>query len=111
MEISMPKLLYSSETLGCGATLELDSKEICLISVARRTGVRVKGFQGRFGRFWIGFFGSILYEEKNAYKLTQMIDNLNSFFPGRGLPIKFRNPALAAFANAVWHCSSAAEVI
>jgi len=27
------------------------------------------------------------------------------------LPVTFRNPALAAFTNAVWHCSCAAEVI
>jgi len=111
VEMALPKLLYASEMVGCGATLELDSKETCLISVARRTGVRVKGSQGRFGRFWIGFSGSILYEEKNASKITQMIENLNSLFSNRVLPIKFRNPALTAFTNAVWHCSSAAEVI
>lgn len=107
----MPKLLYSSETVGCGAALELDSKETCLISVARRAGVRVKGFRGRFGRLWIGFFGSILYEERNAYKIAQAVATLNSLFSERVLPVTFRNPALAAFTNAVWHCSSAAEVI
>jgi hypothetical protein len=111
VEMALPKLLYASEMVGCGATLELDSKETCLISVARRTGVRVKGSQGRFGRFWIGFSGSILYEEKNAYKITQMVENLNSLFSDRVPPIKFRNPALTAFTNAVWHLSSAAEVI
>lgn len=107
----MPKLLYSSETVQCGATLELDSKETCLISVARRAGVQVKAYQGRFGRFRIGFFGSILYEEKNAHKIAQMIATLNSLFSERLLPVTFRNPALAAFTNAVWHCSSAAEII
>jgi len=107
----LPKLLYSSETVGCGATLELDSKETCLISVARRARVRVRGFEGRFGRFWISFFGSILYEERNAYKVGQMVTTLNSLFSERLLPVEFRNPALAAFTNAVWHCSSAAEVI
>jgi hypothetical protein len=109
--IALPKLLYSSEMVGCGAALELDSKETCLISVARRAGVRVRGSEGRSGRFWIGFFGSILYEERNAYKIAQVVSTLNSLFSERMLPIKFRNPALAAFANAVWHCSSAAEVV
>src|SRR5690349_6574262 len=109
--MALPKLLYASELVGCGATLKLDSKETCLISVAPRSGVRVKCFQGRFGWFWIGFSGSILYEEKNASKITQMIENLNSLFSDRALPIKFCNPALTAFTNAVWHCSSAAEVI
>ena len=108
--LPLPKLLYSSETVRCGATLELDSKETCLISVAR-AGVRVKAYQGRFGRCWIGFFGSILYEEKNAYKIAQMVATLNSLFSERLLPVMFRNPALAAFTNAVWHCSSAAEII
>jgi hypothetical protein len=91
--------------------LELDSKETCLISVARRAGVRVKGYPGRFGRFWIGFFGSILYEEKNAYKVAEMVATLDSLFSERVLPVTFRNPALAAFTKAVWHCSSTAEVI
>ena len=111
LEIALPKLLYSSETVGCGAALELDSKEICLISVARQAGVRVRGSQGQFGRLWTRFFGAILYEERNAYKIAQAVAALNSLFSEQVLPFTFRNPALAAFTNAVWHCSSTAEVI
>ena len=111
LEIALPKLLYSSETVGCGAALQLDSKEICLISVARQAGVRVRGSQGRFGRLWTRLFGAILYEERNAYKIAQAVAALNSLFSEQVLPVTFRNPALAAFTNAVWHCSSTAEVI
>src|ERR1051326_3521407 len=111
LEIALPKILYSSETVGCGAALELDSKEICLISVTRRAGVRVRGSDGRSGRLWVRFFGTILYEERNAYKVAQAVAALNSLFFDQVLPVRFRNPALAAFTNAVWHCSSTAEVI
>ncbi len=105
----MTKLLHSSETIGCGATLELDSKETCLISVAR-TGVLVKGYRGRFGRFWIGFFGATLYREKSIYRAANTATALDALFPQRAVPVIFRNPVLAAFTNVVWHCSSAFEV-
>jgi len=36
---------------------------------------------------------------------------LNSLFSERPLPFVFRDPALAAFTNAIWHCSPGAEVI
>jgi hypothetical protein len=87
----------------------LDSKEIFLISVAR-TGVLVKGYRGRFGRLWISFFGSILCREKNIYEVAKTAAALDSLFPKRALPVAFQNPVLTAFANAVWHCSSAAEI-
>lgn len=105
----MTKLLYSSETIGCGATLELGSKETCLVSVAQ-TGVLVKGYRGRFGRFMISFFGATLYRERNVYNAANTAAALDALFPQRAVPVAFRNPVLAAFTNAVWHCSSAAEV-
>jgi hypothetical protein len=37
----MPKLLRSSETSGCGATIELDSGEVVFVSIAQ-TGVLVR---------------------------------------------------------------------
>ena len=37
----MPKLLRSSETAGCGATIELDSGEVVYVSIAQ-TGVLVR---------------------------------------------------------------------
>ena len=70
----------------------------------------VKGYRGRFGRFWISFFGATLYREKNVYKAAKTAAALDSLFPRRAVPVDFRNPVLAAFTNAVWHCSSAAEV-
>lgn len=94
----MTKLLYSSETIGCGATLELASKETCSISIAR-TGVLVKSHRGRLG---ISFFGAILYRD-NVYKAANTAVALDALFPQRAVPVAFRNPVLAAFANAVWH--------
>jgi hypothetical protein len=37
-----------------------------MISVAQ-SGVLVKSYHGKFGRFWISFFGPTLYNEKNVY--------------------------------------------
>jgi hypothetical protein len=63
----MPKLLWSSEKLGCGATIELDTKEVVIVSIAR-TGVLVrltnKNFMG-------SFFGPKLYNESNVYKMSK----------------------------------------
>jgi hypothetical protein len=57
----MPRLVYSSEKLGCGATIELDSGEICMISVAR-LGVLVRFYKtGRWNGLLGSFFGSVLY--------------------------------------------------
>ena len=61
-----------------------------MISVAR-SGVLVKSYPGRFS-----FLGSTLYNEKN--------------FPETRTPVGFKNPVLAAFANAVYRCSTAADV-
>jgi hypothetical protein len=36
--------------------------------------------------------------------------SLDTMFPEKTPALKFRNPVLSAFANAVWHCSSTAEV-
>ena len=67
------------------------------------TGVRVK--KSRFG-----FFGPILYNEKNVYLAAQTGIALTEQFPDWELPIKINDPVLSAFANAVWHCSTAAVV-
>jgi TPR repeat protein len=102
----MTKILYSSETIGCGATFKLDSQETCLVSVAQ-SGVLVKSCRGRFGRLLIGSFGSVLY---NVHKAATTAMALNSLYPEKLIPITFRNPVLGAFANAIWQCSTAAEV-
>lgn len=104
----MPKLLYSSETVGCGATIQLDSGETCLVSVAQ-TGVLVKCRRGRFGQLLVSMFGAELYRERNVYKAATTAINLDQLFPRRDIPVAFKNPVLAAFANAVWNSSTAAE--
>jgi hypothetical protein len=98
----MPKILHFSERIGCGVTVLLDSGEACLLSVAQ-TGVRVK--KSRFG-----FLGAILYNEKNVYLAAKTGMALAAIFPERKIPISISNPVLGAFANAIWHCASAAEV-
>jgi hypothetical protein len=103
----MPKLIYSSETLGCGATIELDSREICLVSVAQ-TGVLVRTY--RKGRLFASFFGSILFNEKNVYKAAQTGLALTVIYPEQNPLLAFKSPMLAAYANAIWHCESAAKV-
>src|SRR6266478_4051343 len=105
----MPKILYFSEKVGSGVTLQLDSGETCLISVAQ-TSVLVKGYRGRFGQFWISFFGSILYQERNVHKAAETGVMLRSRFPRNDLPVSITNPVLKAFANAAWHCSTVVQV-
>jgi hypothetical protein len=105
----MPRLVYSSEKLGCGATIELDSGEICMISVAR-LGVLVRFYKtGRWNGLLGSFFGSVLYNEKNVYRAAKTAAALDTKY-AQVPSLKFRNPVLAAFASAVWSCSSAAEV-
>ena len=98
----MTRILHFSETVACGATFMLDSGEVCVLSVAR-TGVRVR--KSRYG-----FMGPILYDEKNAYPAAKTGMTLAVLFPEQKIPIPIANPVLGAFANAIWHCASAAEV-
>jgi hypothetical protein len=82
--------------------MRLDSGEPCLISVAQ-TGVRVK--KSRFG-----FFGALLYNETNVYQAARTGIALDELFPTDRLPVTIKSPVLRAFANAAWHCATAAEV-
>jgi hypothetical protein len=101
--------LHSSETVGRGATIELESGEICLISVAQ-SGVLVRSYRkGLFGALFGSFFGPILYKEQVVHKAAKTAMALSLFYPEQEPSLNFRNPILGAFANAVWHCSSAAE--
>jgi hypothetical protein len=75
-----------------------------MISVAR-SGVLVKAYPSR-----LGFFGSILYNEKNVYLAGKTAAALSILFPERRTTVIFKNPVLAAFANAVCQCSTATEV-
>ncbi len=103
----MPELIYSSEKFGCGATIKLDSGEVCMISVAQ-SGVLVRSY--RDGSFFGSWFGPILYNEKAVYKAARTAMTLALHYPDKTPLPTFQNPVLSAFANAVWHSSSAAEV-
>ncbi len=99
----MPKVLFfsdpSNKRPGLGATIQLDSGEPCLISIAKNW-VRVKKSR-------LGFWGTLLYNQKDA---TETAKALLFLFPDNRLPAGFTNPILYAFANAVMHCSSCTEV-
>ena len=108
----MPKLLRSSETAGCGATIELDNGEVVYVSIAQ-TGVLVRRWDmkgGRIKSLLSNFFGPKLYNEGSVYKNAQTARALSLIYPEQGPPLSFKNPVLAVFSNAIWHCSSAAEV-
>lgn len=106
----MPKLIHYSEKVGCGVTIGLDSGETCLISVAQ-AGVLVRSRQRGLVAALIGpFFGPKLYEEKDVYKAANMAMALDVLYSDYQVPIRFKNPVLGAFTNAVWRCATAAEV-
>jgi hypothetical protein len=108
----MAKLLRSSETAGCGATIELDNGEVVYVSIAQ-TGVLVRKWDmngGLIKSLLSNFFGPTLYNESSVYKNAQTARALSLIYPEQASPLSFKNPVLAAFSNAIWHCSSAAEV-
>jgi hypothetical protein len=101
----VPKLIFSSETLGCGATIRVNSGEEIAISIAQ-AGVRVRSTKGFLG----SFFGATLYEEKNVYRAAKTAMALYAELPTVSELPRFKNPVLTAFATAVWYCPSAARV-
>lgn len=105
----MPKLVFSNEKFGCGATIKLDNGDTCMISVAQ-SGVLVRSYGSGFLDQILGsFLGSELYREKNVYRAAIVARRLRYSTPY--VPeLQFQNPVLMGFAQAVWHCSSAAEV-
>jgi hypothetical protein len=108
----MPKLLRSSETMGCGATIELNSTEVVYVSIAQ-VGVLVRFWDMKGGfikTLMNNWFGPKLYNESSVYKNAQTARALRMMFPKQAAPLQFKNPVLAAFSNAIWHCASAAEV-
>jgi hypothetical protein len=108
----MPKLLRSSETAGCGATIKLHSGEVVYVSIAQ-IGVLVRRWDmsgGLIKTFLSNFFGPKLYNESNVHKNAQTTLALIMRYPQQAPELQFKNPALAAFSNAIWHCASAAEV-
>jgi hypothetical protein len=108
----MPTLLRSSETNGCGATIKLDNGEVVYVSIAH-VGVLVRRMDmsgGFFKTLMSNFFGAKLYNESSVYKNAQTTQALTMIFPNQAPELKFNNPVLAAFANGIWNCGSAAEV-
>lgn len=99
----MTKLLNSSKTSDDGAVFKLDSGEVCFVSVTQSSWVLVKSAG------WRGLFSN-LYNQMDRFKVTRTAAALDSLFLERRIPIIFRNHILSAFANAIWHCSTAAEV-
>jgi hypothetical protein len=74
----MPRLVSSSEKDRCAATIELDNGETCLISVAQ-AGVLVRSYKrGFFIGLFGSFFGPILYDQKNAYRVARTSAALDS---------------------------------
>jgi hypothetical protein len=111
--VIVPKLLRFSETAGCGATIKLENEDVVYVSIAK-TGVLVRKWDvggGFFKGLMSNFFGPKLYNESNVYKNAETAKALKMLFPigEPGLP-PFKNPALSAFATAIWNCRSAAEV-
>jgi hypothetical protein len=102
----VPTIIYfadpSNGRPGRGATIRLDGGEPCLISIAQ-TGVRVK--KSRYG-----WFGPILYNERNVYKAASTAMALSFLYRENQLPAGFTDPVLRSFTNAVLHCSTCAEV-
>lgn len=108
----MPKLIRATEGAGCGATIELDSGELVFVSIAQ-IGVLVRKIEtsrGLIRAIWTNFFGPNLYDEKNVYRNAQTAISLKAKYPDVPPALNFNNPVLASFANAIWHCKTAAEI-
>jgi hypothetical protein len=108
----MPRLVFSSEKYGQGATIELDSKERIVCSIAQM-GVLVYLHDHRslLRNILSSIWGARLYNERDVYKNTRTAQALSELYPDVAEPLrKFKNPVLTVFANAIWHCGSAAEV-
>jgi hypothetical protein len=93
-------------------TIQLDNGEVVYVSIAQ-TGVLVRKWDmngGLIKSLLSNFFGPKLYTEGSVYKNAQTARALRLIYPQQPSPLPFKNPVLAAFSNAIWHCSSAAEV-
>jgi hypothetical protein len=108
----MPGLLRSSETtLAIGSTIELDSGEVISTSIARSVRLTLAWHkQDGFLKRLLAFQGQKLYYEDNLYKNAGTAMTLRVTYPEQAPELGFKNPVLAAFSNAVWHCATAAQV-
>jgi uncharacterized protein (UPF0248 family) len=108
----MPRLLRSSETmLAIGSTIELDSGEVISTSIARSVLVTLAWRkQDGFLKRLLSGYGQKLYYEDHLYKNAGTALTLRVMYPEQATELNFKNPVLAAFSNAVWHCATAAKV-
>jgi hypothetical protein len=74
-----------------------------MISIAPPGWVRVKKTR-------LGFWGPLLFAERDHYRCKNTADILSERFPNNLLPTGFTDRLLASFANAVLHCKTADEV-
>ena len=93
----MPRLVYSNEKHGQGATIELDLKEVVVCSIAQR-GVLVFLYNNKslIGSILSNFWGARLYKQSDVYK------NARTASSERALPRRGRTAAQVKQSGA--HC-------
>ena len=108
----MSKLLQSSEGVVCIATISLASDEVVCLSIAQARVLvrRGEAAAGSFKQIVRSFFGATLYDETDVNRNGRTAQALTIMFPQQATELKFNNPVLAAFSNAIWHCKSVNEV-
>jgi hypothetical protein len=105
----MARLLYSSETRGCGATIELDSAEGVLVSIDKSEALvrQVNTRGGLFKSITSTWSGRAFYREKNLYRNIKVSEFLERHCSQSAISHTFMNPVLSVFANAIWSGESA----
>jgi len=100
----MVDILHFSDSgrMGCGATVRFATGEPCTVSFAQ-SGVLVK-------RSRLGFFGTVLYRNKDIYDVSVRAIALAYLFPEPITPAGITSPLLRAYLNAILNCSGAAQV-
>lgn len=105
----MPELLRSSERVGCGATIQLNAGEICIVSLARN-GVLVRGYRPGLWGLLGSFLGPVLFQERDPHRVLRIARMLPSIHEPNLVPVEFNSLLLSMYANAIWRCSSWQEV-
>ncbi len=108
----MPKLLYSSEKWGCGVTIQLDNKDVIIVSIDQgELLVRNKDHrEGFLKTITSNLNGPAIYRSKNQYKTAKIAEHLDIAFREDIPGVVLHNPVLSSFAKAICQCSSADEV-
>ncbi len=108
----MPKLLYSSEKWGCGVTIQLDNKDVIIVSIDQgellvRNKDHHEGFLKAITNNWNG---PAIYRSKDQYKTAKIAETFDIAFLENIPGVVLHNPVLSSFAKAICQCSSADEV-